>query len=157
MRISYNFDVDVNRVLCKYTHSFVQTKYPSKHPALIYFTSEMISSILILEREFECMFNSHDNAAQNTYIQNTVYSLSICGNNPIIKYHIMSHQKACDLIVFSMYTFFLNFNANVSLNDYFDSPNWLITTLFFSVLPLSRVLYVVYVSVENYVLYTRLK
>jgi len=91
--------------LCKYTHSFVQRKNPSKHPALIYFTSEMISSILILEREFECMFYSHDNAAQNTYIQNPVYSLSICGNNPIIKYHIMSHHKACDLIVFSMYTF----------------------------------------------------
>jgi len=31
-------------------------------------------------------------------------------------------------IVFSLYVFF--FNANVFLNDYFDSPHWLFTTVF---------------------------
>ena len=39
-----------------------------------------------------------------------------------------------DLIVFSMYIYIyiIFFNARVSLNYYFDSPNWLITTFLFS-------------------------
>ena len=56
---------------------------------------------------------------------------------------------SCVLCIYIYISFF--FNAKVSLSYYFDSPNWLITISFLS---LSRVLYVVYVSVENYVLCT---
>jgi len=55
-----------------------------------------------------------------------------------------------------IYSFYLFFNARVSL-IITSTLQIDLLQLFFSCLPLSRVLYVVYVSVENYVLCTRLK
>ena len=42
----------------------------------------------------------------------------------------LEHVCVCIYIYIYIYLFF--FNARVSLNYYFDSPNWLITTFFFS-------------------------
>jgi len=80
--------------------------------------------------QFLCNYNEHMTYTILTQCIHKSSSCTYCVKN----YNVFKTTLQIDLLQLSFSTFFL-----------------------FSFLPLSRVLYVVYVSVENYVLYTRLK